>query len=266
MFKIFKKKITSNEPRVTSNDAPPAHIAFICDGNRRWAKDRGMSPLMGHRAGVGGFTDLIDFFIARGVTTLTFWIFSTENWNRSKEEIDFLMKLYEEVFDDNHKKAAEKNLRFRIIGRRDRIPKRLMKKSEKLEKDTAENTGGTIVFALDFGGQDEIIRAANDAIEYYRNNPKDTAPLTSADFETFMDTGDLLPIDMVVRTSNENRVSNYLLWKLAYAELFFVPEHWPDYVKSQDSWEKTLAEFRQRTRRFGGGKEKDYSGNKKEKK
>jgi undecaprenyl diphosphate synthase len=252
MFKLFKK---SDSPLANEPEKIPNHIAFICDGNRRWAKTRGLSPLQGHRAGVGDFNKLIDYFIERGVSTLTFFIFSTENWNRSDEEVSFLMKLFEEVFDDNYEKSKEKNLRFRIIGRRDRIPESLLRKTEKLEKETLDKTGGTVVFALDYGGQDEIVRAANAAIE-------NGGPVDIKTFETFMDTGDLIPIDMVIRTSNEHRISNFLLWKLAYAEFFFVPEHWPEYVTSQKSWDKTLDEFARRNRRFGGGKEKNYSGKK----
>ena len=261
MFGFLKKKNQQSTISNSQSGAVPQHIAFICDGNRRWAKKRGLSPLLGHRAGVGEFSELVDYFIGRGVSTLTFYIFSTENWTRSKEEIDFLMKLYEEVFDKNYKNAKQKNLRFRVVGRRDRIPKSIVKKSEKLEKETAENTGGTVVFALDHGGQDEIIRAARAAME------SGIAPgeLDIDMFETFMDTGDLLPVDLMVRTSDEYRTSNYLLWKNAYAELFFVPEHWPEYVNSKASWEKTLDEFACRTRRFGGCVEKDYTGGKNDK-
>jgi undecaprenyl diphosphate synthase len=217
-----------------------------------------MAPLLGHRAGVGNFTGLVDYFISCGVDTLTFFIFSTENWDRSDEEVSFLMKLYEEVFDDNRGRAAEKNLRFRIIGRRDRIPETLRAKAEKLELETAENTGGTVVFALDYGGRDEIARAARAASAAAVAGELSPDAIDADMLETFMDTGGLLPIDMLVRTSNERRVSNFLLWKLAYAEMLFVPEHWPEYVNSRESWDRTLDEFAKRTRRFGGGVEKNY--------
>ncbi|MDR1071546.1 MAG: di-trans,poly-cis-decaprenylcistransferase [Rickettsiales bacterium] len=252
MLKLFKRSAAAPDG---DPGKIPNHLAFICDGNRRWAKTRGLSPLEGHRAGVGDFNKLIDYFVGRGVSTLTFFIFSTENWNRSDDEVSFLMKLFEEVFDDNYEKSREKNLRFRIIGRRDRIPAPLLDKTEKLEKETLDKTGGTVVFALDYGGQDEIVRAANAAIE-------NGEPVDIEAFESFMDTGDLVPIDMVIRTSNERRISNFLLWKLAYAEFFFVPEHWPEFVGSRKSWDKTLDEFASRTRRFGGGREKNYSGKK----
>ena len=251
MLKLFTKKKSDNmqvaAPRV------PQHIAFICDGNRRWAENRGLPPLAGHKAGISNFENLVDWFISRGVTTITFFIFSTENWNRSDEEVNFLMDLFYTELKKNMQHAVEKNLRYRIIGSRARLPEKLAKLCDELEQTSAENTGGTVVFALNYGGQDEIVTAVNAAIENGTTVDKDT-------FETFLDTGDLLPIDLMVRTSNEFRISNFLLWKLAYAELLFVPEHWPDLVKSEKLWQLTLDEYAKRNRRFGGGKKKNYAG------
>ena len=252
MLKIFKKKHEEQQKTLKI----PQHIAFICDGNRRWAENRGLPPLMGHRAGISNFENLVDWFIAHGVSTITFFIFSTENWNRSDEEVNFLMELFYSELSKNMKHAIEKNLRYRVIGSRDRLPKKLAKLCDELEKTSAENTNGTVVFALNYGGQDEIVRAVNDAIA-------NGEPVTKESFETFMDTGDLLPIDLMVRTSNENRISNFLLWKLAYAELLFIPEHWPDLVKSEKLWQHVLDEYTKRDRRFGGGKKKNYSGKQK---
>ena len=203
MLKLFRKKPESSAPR-----ALPKHIAFICDGNRRWAEERGLPPLMGHKAGIANFENLVDWYIARGVTTITFFIFSTENWNRSKEEVDFLMDLFYTELKKNKKHALEKNLRYRVIGSRDRLPARLAKMCDELEEASAENTGGTVVFALNYGGMDEIVDAVNAAIDAGE-------PVTRETFETYLDTGDLLPVDLMVRTSNEIRISNFLLWKLA---------------------------------------------------
>ena len=250
MFKIFKKKKEIVQPTKV-----PKHIAFICDGNRRWAESRGLPPLLGHRAGIANFENLVDWFIARGVTTVTFFIFSTENWNRSKEEVDFLMDLFYSELKKNLKHAIEKNLRYRVIGTREKLPKKLATLCDELEEKSAENTAGTVVFALNYGGQDEIVNAVNAAITAGE-------PVTRETFETFLDTGDLLPIDLMVRTSNEFRISNFLLWKLAYAELLFVPEHWPDLVKSEHLWQFVLDEYTKRDRRFGGGKKANYSGKK----
>ena len=249
MLNIFKKK---TEP-INKPTKIPQHIAFICDGNRRWAENRGLPPLMGHKAGISNFENLVDWFIARGVSTITFFIFSTENWNRSDEEVNFLMYLFYSELSKNMKHAVEKNLRYRVVGSRDRLPSKLAKLCDELEETSAENTNGTVVFALNYGGQDEIIRAVNEAIQ-------NGQPVDKESFETFLDTGDLLPVDLMVRTSNENRISNFLLWKLAYAELLFVPQHWPDLVKSEKLWQYVLDEYTKRDRRFGGGKKKNYSG------
>lgn len=249
MLKLFSKK-----HNVPAADAPiPQHIAFICDGNRRWAEMRGLPPLMGHQAGISNFENLVDWFMARGVSTITFFIFSTENWNRSTEEVDFLMDLFYTELKKNMQHAVEKNLRYRVIGSRDRLPKKLADLCDKLEETSAENTGGTVAFALNYGGQQEIVDAVNAAITAGE-------PVSRETFETFLDTGDLLPIDLMVRTSNESRISNFLLWKLAYAELLFLPEHWPDLVKSEKLWQHTLDAFAKRNRRFGGGKKANYSG------
>ena len=253
MFKLLKKKQSNT---VASNAPVPKHIAFICDGNRRWAEKRGLPPLMGHQAGIANFENLVDWYISHGVTTITFFVFSTENWDRSDEEVNFLMDLFYTEMKKNLKNALEKNLRYRIIGSRARLPKKLAEMCDKLEQESAENTAGTVVFALNYGGKDEIIDAVNAAIE-------NGEPVTKETFETFMDTGDLLPVDLMVRTSNEYRISNFMLWKLAYAELLFVPEHWPDLVKSEKLWQHTLDEFAKRNRRFGGGKKANYSGKKK---
>ena len=254
MFKLFKKKQTPVAD--TGNKKIPQHIAFICDGNRRWAEMRGLPPLMGHQAGIANFENLVDWFMARGVSTITFYIFSTENWKRSKEEVDFLMDLFYTELKKNMKHAVEKNLRYRVIGSRDKLPKKLADLCDKLEETSAEGSAGTVVFALNYGGQDEIINAVNAAVDAGEHVTCDT-------FETYLDTGDLLPVDLMVRTSNEHRISNYLLWKLAYAELLFLPEHWPDLVKNEKLWQGILDEFATRNRRFGGGKKANYLGTKK---
>lgn len=245
MLNILKKH--------TQTNIVPQHIAFICDGNRRWAEKRGLPPLAGHKAGIANFENLVDWYMARGVSTITFFIFSTENWNRSDEEVNFLMDLFYTELEKNMQHAIEKNLRYRVLGSRDRLPKKLAKLCDKLEQVSSENTGGTVAFALNYGGRGEIIDAVNAAIDAGEH-------VTMESFETFLDTGDLLPIDLMVRTSNEFRISNFLLWKLAYAELLFVPEHWPDLVKSERLWQFTLDEYAKRNRRFGGGKKEHYAG------
>lgn len=251
MLKLFKKK----QVATAENTKIPQHIAFICDGNRRWAEMRGLPPLMGHQAGISNFENLVDWFMKRGVTTITFFIFSSENWNRSQDEVDFLMDLFYTELKKNMQHALEKNIRYRVIGSRDKLPEKLAKLCDELEETSAENTGGTVAFALNYGGQQEIVDAVNAAIA-------NGEPVTKETFETYLDTGDLLPIDLMVRTSNECRISNFLLWKLAYAELLFLPEHWPDLVKNEKLWQGVLDAFSKRNRRFGGGKKVNYTGKK----
>ena len=242
MFKLFKRK--ENKP--IANAAVPKHIAFICDGNRRWAEARGLPPLMGHKAGIANFENLVDWYMKRGVTTITFFVFSTENWNRSKEEVDYLMDLFYNELKKNKKHALEKNLRYRVVGSRERLPKKLAKMCDELEKASENGTNGTVVFALNYGGIDEIVDAANAAIAAGE-------PVTRETFETFMDTGDLLPVDLMVRTSNEIRISNFLLLQMAYSELYFTDVLWPDF--SSDDLLKAIESYQKRNRRFGGVKE-----------
>ncbi|MBD5388915.1 di-trans,poly-cis-decaprenylcistransferase [bacterium] len=251
MFKLFAHK--KSAPVVPAKI--PQHVAFICDGNRRWAESRGLPPLMGHQAGISNFENLVDWYMARGVSTVSFFIFSTENWSRSDEEVKFLMNLFQTELTKNLKHALEKNLRYRVVGSRDRLPKKLADLCDKLEDASAENTGGTVVMALNYGGRDEIVNAVNAAIA-------DGVPVDADTFETYLDSGELPPVDLMVRTSNECRISNFLLWKLAYAELLFIPQHWPEFVKSEKLWQQTLDQYAARDRRFGGGKKANYLGKK----
>jgi undecaprenyl diphosphate synthase len=253
MLKLFRKRA---EGQPAEPAEVPNHIAFICDGNRRWAEERGLPAMEGHRAGGTGFEKLVDWFIARGVSAISFFIWSTENWSRSKIEVDFLMNLFYTELKSNFKHALEKGLRYKIIGSRERLPKRLADLCDRMERDSAGGINGTVVFALNYGGQDEIVRAANDAIAAGDKN------LTKESFDAYLNTGDLPPIDMVVRTSDERRISNFMLWKLAYAELHFIGPHWPEFVKSERLWRGCLDEFARRNRRFGGGVKKDYAGKK----
>lgn len=230
---LFKKK---KETKI------PQHIAFICDGNRRWARNRGMPAVAGYKLGAEVVDKSAEFFIQHGVSTVSYFLFSTENWLRPADEVKYLMDLMTAELQQHADRAHKKNIRVKIIGRRDRFSAKVIKMFEGIENKTSENTAGTIVMALDYGGQDEILRATNAAIENGKSVSMD-------EFESFMDSGELLPIDLVVRTSEEERISNFMLWKLAYAELMFYPKFWPA-LKTQD-YEKMLNEYSNRKRRFG---------------
>jgi undecaprenyl diphosphate synthase len=161
------------------------------DGNRRWAKRCGMPPFYGHQKGAEVIDGVVRHLFDRGVSTISFYAFSIENWQRPKEEVDFLMKFVTEEMPRHIENAKKEGVRVRFMGRRNVLPKKMVKMFEQAEKSTAENTRGTIVFAIDYGGQDEIIRAANAAIAAGE-------PVDAEIFESFMDTGDLAPIDLVV--------------------------------------------------------------------
>lgn len=220
----------------------PQHIAFICDGNRRWARARGRVATYGYVKGADTVDDVSEFFFDAGVTTLTFYIFSIENWARDKKEVKFLMDFFKSEMPKHVDRAHKRNIRVKFIGRHDHLEPKIVKMCADIEERTAENTAGTIVFALDYSGKDEIVRAANAAIEA-------GAPVDAETFETFMDTGDLLPVDLLVRSSGELRISNFMLWSLAYAELLFYPKHWPA-LRKRD-FKKMLKEYNKRQRRYG---------------
>lgn len=220
----------------------PKHIAFICDGNRRWARNRGKIATYGHIKGAEIVDKASEYFIQLGVNTISLYIFSIENWGRDSKEVKFLMDFILSEMPKHVNRAHEKNIRIKFIGRRDHLSKKVLDMCDKCELKTSENTAGTIVFALDYGGQNEIIRATNLAIEHGKIVDNEI-------FETFMDTGELLPIDLMVRTSGEQRISNFMLWKLAYAELLFYPKHWPA-LRERD-FRKMIKEYNKRQRRYG---------------
>lgn len=223
-------------------DKLPKHVAFICDGNRRWAKLRGRATTYGYMRAIDIVENAANYLFENGVQIATFFCFSTENWSRPKHEVDYLMNLLATKFGEFAERAHKKDIRVRVIGRRDKFKKSVVKMFEKFEEKTSENTAGTVVLALDYGGRDEILRATNAAIA-------DGVAVDSNTFETYMDTGDLLDVDLVVRTSREMRMSNFILWRAAYAELLFYPKFWPS-LRRRD-FKKMLQEFAQRNRRYG---------------
>ena len=240
MFSFLKRRGAATI--LNDGAAAPKHVAFIMDGNRRWARRRGRPAFYGHQMGAEAIDTVARHLFDRGVETISLYAWSIENWQRSKEEVDALMNLIVKELPGQVKKAHKEKIRVRFIGRRTRLSKEIIRIFEKAEKETAGNTRGTLVFAIDYGGKDEIIRAANAAI-------KAGEPVDEEIFESFMDTGDLTPIDLVVRTSGEQRISNFMLWKLAYAEMMFINEDWPD--MNGKILDRILADFAGRQRRFG---------------
>lgn len=226
----------------------PNHIAIVPDGNRRWARARGLHTLEGHRKGFDTVIKLARASRQLGVHTFTIWGFSTENWDRSTEEINYLMKLYERLVDKYLEEAMRENVRIVHLGRKDRLPKALVKKIVQAEEKTRNNTRHIGNIALDHGGYDDIIRATQKMIKDGINPDKIDQKL----FESYLDTHDQpYPyVDLFVRTSGEQRTSGLLLWQSAYAETYWEPDHLPD--MTPEKLRDAILDYSRRRRRFGG--------------
>ncbi len=223
---------------MTENDLH--HLAIICDGNRRWAKNHNLPSFEGHRRGYENIKELTKKAKELGVKVITFWVFSTENWNRKQEEVNYLMDLSMKVIDAQIKEALQEQTRIVHIGRKDRLPEKLRGKIEKAELDTREYTSHYFVIALDYGGHDEIERA----IRKMKNPEGDT-------IDTYLDTS-VLPYpnpDLIIRTSGEQRLSGFMTWQSAYSEFYFTPLLFPDF--SPEELIKAIRDYKERRRRFG---------------
>jgi undecaprenyl diphosphate synthase len=241
----------------------PDHVAIIPDGNRRWARARGWHTFKGHKQGFDRVPELVRVGREMGIHTMTLWAFSTENWNRTKEEIGYLMKMYEEMVEKNLREAHKYEARIIHLGRKDRIPASLLKKVVKAEGETRGYKKHVLNIALDYGGHDEIIRAVGRIISESRiQNPefridqevgKYRGEYAIYKFAEYLDTREQpYPyVDLVIRTSGEQRTSGLLSWQTAYAEYYFLAEHFPDFTK--EKLEEAVMEFSRRRRRFGGG-------------
>lgn len=224
---------------------PINHIAIIPDGNRRWAKEHGLPTFEGHRQGYQKAILLGRKARELGIPVLTFWAFSTENWQRKKEEVSYLMGLFETLIDENLKEALREKIRIIHIGRKDRISKKLLEKIIQAEEETKNFKKNYLVIGLDYGGRDEILRAVTKAVK------ENKSPLSEEEFSKLLDTKDL-PYpnpDLIIRTSGELRTSGYLLWQSEYAEWIFVKKKFPDF--GPEDLEKCVDEYYHRQRRFG---------------
>lgn len=224
----------------------PNHVAIICDGNRRWAKAHNLPPMIGHKKGHDAVVKIARHLRMRGVNTLTAWGFSTENWNRTEEEVSNLMQLFETVLDSFLSEAIKEKIQLHHLGRKDRLPKQLVEKITEAEQKTAHFADHVFNVAIDYGGRDEIVRAINTLIA-----ATDKKSINEEDFAQYLDTkGQPHPYpDLIIRTGGEKRISGYLLWQLAYAEFFFLDEPLPDITT--EHIDNILEEFASRQRRFG---------------
>ena len=225
----------------------PAHVAIIMDGNGRWAKARHMPRTYGHKKGAERVKEIVRLSSDLGVKTLTLYAFSTENWKRPKEEVGVLMNLIIEYLRRELRELWEENVRFYSIGDREALPSSVRQVIAQSEEETRENTGLNLVVAINYGGQDEIFQAARRLAEAYRAGQ---AELSRKAFEERLYTAGLSPVDYVIRTSGELRMSNFLPYQAAYAELYFIDTLWPDFDAEQ--YAAALREYAGRNRRFGG--------------
>ncbi len=221
----------------------PNHIAIIMDGNGRWAKSHGLSRTAGHEEGAKTVREITTHCSKIGVKYLTLYAFSTEKWTRPKLEVEFLMKLLERWFKSELSIYLENNVRFKAIGELSKFSKSLQKTIKDVEEKTAHCTGLTQVLALNYGSRDEITRAFKKVIE---NN----LDITEENIDASLDTATFGDVDLLIRTSGEVRLSNFLLWQCAYSEMFFTDTLWPDFAPKE--LDEIIEQFTKRERRFGG--------------
>ena len=227
----------------------PNHIAIIMDGNGRWAKKRFLPRNAGHVAGAKTVEKIIEDAYDLGVKYLTVYAFSTENWNRPDDEVAALMKLLKNYLKDCIKRANSNNMRVRVIGERSRLEPEIVEKIEELEECSKNNTGITFIIALNYGARDEMIRGMKKMWQ----DGISAEEITEEKYESYLDTKDIPDPDLMIRTSGELRLSNYLLWQLAYSEFYFTDVPWPDFKKEE--LVKAIEKYNERDRRYGGVKE-----------
>jgi undecaprenyl diphosphate synthase len=228
----------------------PRHVAIIMDGNGRWAKEKGLPRTAGHNEGIKRVREIVKAAGDLGVEIVTFFAFSTENWVRPKNEVSMLMHSLDYFLGREVKELNKNNVRLKVIGRGEPIPKKLIKKLEEAQQKTKDNTGLTMVLALNYGSRQEIMDAARKFAGGVLRGEIAIEDLDEEVFNQYLYTSDLPDPDLLIRTSAEMRISNFLLWQLSYAEFYFPKKCWPDF-RREDFYE-AIEEYQRRDRRFGG--------------
>jgi len=223
-------------------ESVPQHLGVILDGNRRWARERGLPTFEGHRRGAQKVKKLVEWCLEKGISTLTVFVFSTENWKRSKLEVDYLMGLAQKAITVDLNEILKQGIRVRVIGNRERLPHPVRQAIVKTEEKTKNNRKMTLNFALSYGGRGEIVEAVKSIIQSQVAAGQVTEKLISQKLWTS-------DLDLVIRTGREQRLSNFLIWQAAYSELYFFKKYWPDFTKKD--LEKALLDYDRRQRRFG---------------
>jgi undecaprenyl diphosphate synthase len=225
------------------------HIAFIMDGNGRWAKQRGLEPVAGHQAGTDTVIKVMNLAQDAGVEYLTFYAFSTENWKRPLKEVNGLMKILENAIDENMDDFIERGYRIRMLGRKNRIPLKVIRKLNNAVKKSASNRQMNIMIALNYGGRTEITDAAKKIAVKVSKGELKVRNINEAIFAEHLYLPDMPDPDLMIRTSGEYRLSNFLLWQLSYSELYFTDTLWPDF--GEEDFNKALDVYYARDRRYG---------------
>lgn len=227
----------------------PRHVAIILDGNGRWAKAKGLPRTAGHTAGAKNVEVVCEEAYNMGIEYLTLYAFSTENWNRSKEEVTALMNLLNQYLKNCLKTAKKNNMRIRVIGDISRLDPSMQEKICLLEKESASYTGLNLTIAINYGSRDEIVRGIKRMYQDAEEHKLDADAISEDTVSKYLDTADLPDPDLMIRTSGEQRLSNYLLWQLAYAEFYFTPVAWPDF--HGEELRKAVEAYENRDRRYG---------------
>lgn len=228
----------------------PNHIAIIMDGNRRWAKSKGMPTKLGHTEGAKTLENIAKYCNKIGIKYLTVYAFSTENWKRSQEEVDHLMDLLEKYINEFDKNTKKDNIKIRVIGDITRLKESFQKDIIRIEQNTKNNTGLQINIALNYGGRDEIVNATKKLLKKIQSGEINADDINEKTFENELYTYDSPDVDLMIRTSGEIRISNFLPWQLSYAEMYFTDVYWPDF--SEKEMNLALEEYQKRNRKFGG--------------
>lgn len=244
-----QQKVLQVLPTDLDQQRLPQHIAVIMDGNGRWAKKRGLPRIMGHQKGVDTLKDLLRCCRDWGIPALTAYAFSTENWGRPAEEVEFLMTLFERVLRRELKEMQEENVRIRFVGNLNALPVSLQEEIARSMEDTQENTGIQFSVATNYGGRQEILHACRTIAQKALEGKLTPDEIDEGIFEQHLYTQGIINPDLLIRTSGEMRVSNFLLWQIAYAEIYVTQTLWPDFDRLE--FHKALLAYQQRERRFG---------------
>ncbi len=227
----------------------PKHIAIIMDGNRRWAREKGMPVSFGHKEGAKTLEKIVRYANKIGIKYITVYAFSTENWKRTTEEVSTLMKLFQSYLDDYSKRADSENIRVKIIGSRDGLSEKMKDSIEKCMERTQNNTGITFNIALNYGGRDELVRAVKSIAEQVKENQINIDEITEETISNNLYTKEQPDPDLLIRTSGELRLSNFLPWQLVYSEFLFLDKYWPDF--SEKDLDEAIEVYQKRNRKFG---------------